>query len=149
MVMRYKKGKERDRVVVHFKNGKLLKGQTSDFVPAQGTFHVTSEQDHDKGRMYEIRCADLKAIFFVKTLEGDHAYVEKKNFNDVDASGRRGLKIKVEFSDGEVIRGMSFDYSKKFNGFFIMPIDPRSNNGKIYVIADHLRDVKTGIAAED
>lgn len=149
MVMRYQKRKERNRVVVHFKDGKLLKGQTSDFVPAQETFHITSEQEYDKGRTYEIKCAELKAIFFVKTLEGNHSYVEKKNFSEVDASGRRGLKIKVEFSDGEVIRGMSFDYSKKFNGFFIMPIDPRSNNGKIYVIADDLRNIKTGIAAED
>jgi len=59
------------------------------------------------------------------------------------------VKIKVEFSDGEIIRGMSYVYSKRKKGFFIFPVDPQSNNEKIYVLADSLRDVKVGIAAEE
>ena len=148
MAMLYERENERNRVVVHFKEGRLLKGYTNDFIPAQKTFHLTSESEEDEGRTYEIKCVDLKAIFFVKTLQGNKDYIEKKEFDDVNASGRRGLRIRVEFSDGEVIRGMSFDYSKKFNGFFIMPLDPQGNNGKVYVIADDLRDIKTGGEAE-
>jgi hypothetical protein len=149
MAMHYERKGEKNRVVVHFKDGRLIKGYTTDFVPARDIFHLVTEDGENKERTHEIRCSDLKAVFFVKTLEGDKDYEEKKHFDDIDASGRRGLKIKVEFSDGEVIRGMSFDYSQKFNGFFIMPVDPQSNNGKIYVIADDLLDVKTGPEAED
>ncbi len=44
---------------------------------------------------------------------------------------------------------MSFDYSKNFNGFFIKPVDPEANNGKVYVIADNLHDIQIGSKAEN
>lgn len=135
-------------VVVHFKDGRLLKGYTHDFTPLKEIFHLTSEQDDDKGSIYEVNCADLKAVFFVKSLEGNKDYVEKQSFDDVDISDLQGLKIKVEFMDGEIIRGISLGYSKTSKGFFIIPLDPQSNNERIYVIADALRDVKVGREAE-
>ncbi len=135
-------------VVAHFRDGGMLKGYTYDFVPARGTFHITSERSSDKGRIHEVNCADLKALFFVKTLEGKKEYVEKKRFNEIDSYGLLGLKIRVEFSDGEIIRGMSFDFSENFRGFYIMPVDPQGNNRKIYVIAEDLNDVKIGEEAE-
>jgi hypothetical protein len=98
--------------------------------------------------VYAISCADLKAIFFVKTLEGDRKYVERKRFEDVDGAGSRGLKIRVEFPDGEIIRGTSYDYSDKFKGFFIIPVDPKGNNEKVYVITDAVQGVKTGDLAD-
>ncbi len=147
--MKYDTSGERNRVVIHFKDGRLLKGYTHDFRPVRETFHLTSDQEVDKGHIYEIKCVDLKAIFFVRTLEGDKEYAEKKKFEEVDTAGHRGLKIKVEFPDGEVIRGTSFDYSEKFKGFFIIPVDPEGNNEKIYVIADALRDVKLGEMANE
>jgi len=58
------------------------------------------------------------------------------------------LKVKVEFADGEVIRGTSFGYSRNRKGFFVVPIDPKSNNERIYVVADNLRTVRVGSAAE-
>lgn len=135
-------------VVLHFKDGRLLKGFTHDFTPMKDAFHLTSEQSKDRGSEYEINCADLKAIFFVKTLEGNKDYVEKKRFDEVDTSGLKGLKIKAEFLDGEIIRGISLGYSKSSKGFFIIPVDPESNNERIYVIADALRNVKVGEEAE-
>lgn len=147
--MMYQPRDERHRVVVHFKDGRLLKGYTQDFIPAHETFHLTSEHQSDRGCVYEVQCADLKAIFFVKTLEGKRTYVEKKKFEEITGAGRRGLKIKVEFPDGEVIRGTSYDYSKKFKGFFIIPLDPRGNNEKIYVITDAVHDVRTGDLADE
>jgi len=139
---------ERNRIVAHFKDGKLLKGFTHDFAPMKQTFHLTSEQEGDKGSIVEVNVADLKAIFFVKSFEGNKDYVEKKKFQDVDTSRLRGLKIKVEFTDGEVLTGISLGYSKKRKGFFIIPIDPQSNNERIYIIADALRDVKLGSGAQ-
>jgi hypothetical protein len=131
-------------VVVHFKDGRLLKGFTHDFTPIKDAFHLTSEQGKDRGSEYEINCADLKAIFFVKTLEGNKDYVEKKKFEEVDTSGLKGLKIKAVFFDGEIIRGISLGYSKSSKGFFIIPVDPESNNERIYVITDAVRSVKVG-----
>jgi hypothetical protein len=126
----------------------LLKGFTHDFTPVKDTFHLTSELENDKGQIYEVFCPNLKAIFFVKTLLGNKGYKEKKRFNEVDTSGMRGIKIKIEFSDGEVMCGISLGYSKKRKGFFIVPVDPKSNNERVYVIASAVRDVKLGSAAE-
>jgi hypothetical protein len=135
-------------VVGHFKDGRLLKGFTRDFTPTKTSFHLTSEQDRDRGSEYEIELADLKAIFFVKTLEGNKDYAEKKRFEEVDTSGLKGLKIRVEFDDGEVIRGISLGYSKSSKGFFVIPVDPESNNERIYVNSESLRNIKVGAAAE-
>jgi len=139
---------ERNRIVVHFKDGRLLKGFTHDFTPVKDIFHVNSEQESDHGKIYEVFCPNLKAIFFVKTLTGDANYKEKKKFDEVDTSGLRGIKIKVEFNDGELLRGISLGYSKTRKGFFVIPVDPMSNNERVYVIANAVRDVKLGSAAE-
>lgn len=139
---------ERNRIVVHFKDGRLYKGFTHDFTPVKDTFHLTSELEHDKGKIYEVFCPNLKAVFFVKTLQGNPEYKEKKRFDEVDISNLRGIKIKIEFNDGEVMCGISLGYSKKRKGFFIVPVDPKSNNERVYVIASAVKDVKLGSAAE-
>ena len=139
----------RNRIVLHFSDNRLQKGYTHDFTPLREKFHLISEQQEDKGNIYEINCSDLKAIFFVRTLDGDRDYDEKKRFEDVDIAGLRGLKVKVEFPDGEVVRGTSFGYSKKRKGFFIVPVDPRSNNERIYVVATALSEVRVGAEAEE
>jgi len=140
---------ERNRIVARFKDARLLKGYTHDFNPVKETFHMTSELDHDKGKIYEVACSDLKAIFFVKTLTGNVNYKEKKRFDEVDATNLRGIKIKIEFNDGEVMCGISLGYSKNRKGFFIIPVDPQSNNERVYVIASSVRSVKLGSAALD
>ncbi|UCG30392.1 MAG: hypothetical protein JSV53_00525 [candidate division WOR-3 bacterium] len=138
----------RNRIVLHFKDNRLLKGYTHDFTPLREKFHLISEGEVDRGNVYEINCSDLKAVFFVKSLEGNRDYIEKKDFSDVDAVGLRGLKVKVEFPDGEVIRGTSFGYSRGRKGFFVIPVDPGSNNERIYVVANRVRDVRVGAEAE-
>ncbi|UCF71265.1 MAG: hypothetical protein JSW49_03010 [candidate division WOR-3 bacterium] len=139
---------DRNRIVVRFKDGRLLKGFTHDFTPVKDSFHLTSELESDRGQIHEIFCPNLKAIFFVKTLNGNVNYKEKKRFDEVDTSGLRGIKIKVEFNDGEVLRGISLGYSRTRKGFFVIPVDPNSNNERVYVISNAVRDVKLGSAAE-
>jgi hypothetical protein len=133
--------KEQNRIVAHYKNGRLLKGHTDDFVPAKETFRLMSEYGKNKRNTYEVRTSDLKALFFVKTLDGQRNYTEKNTFDEADTSDLRGVKVKAEFCDGEVIRGMSFDYSKDFRGFYIIPVDPQGNNDKVYIVTDSTRNI--------
>jgi len=144
--MLYNMRSEPNRIVVHYKDGKLLKGYALDFSPVKEMFHLTSAQERDEGEVYEISIDALKAIFFVKTLEGNKDYIEKKRFEDI-GSVSRGLKIEIRFKDGEVIRGTSLVYSEERAGFFMIPVDPESNNIRIFVLSNALRDVKTGSAA--
>ena len=146
--MTYQEETTRNKVVAHFTNGKLLKGYTHDFTPVRDIFHLTSQIKEDFGTIHEVKISDLKAIFFVKTWKGHLTYQEKKRFEEIDTSHLRGMKIKVVFKDGEIIRGVSLGYSKTKRGFFIIPLDPQSNNERIYAITAAVLEVKIAAAAE-
>jgi hypothetical protein len=137
-----------NKVVVHFNDGRLLKGYTHDFFPEKATFHVNRSQGTETEKTDEIKVADCKAIFFVRTPEGDVSYAEKKKFEDVAAKAQSGIKIKVVFKDGEVIRGISLGYNRARKGFFVLPVDPKSNNERIYIVAASAGKVTIGPDAE-
>ena len=137
----------RNRVVARYKRGGMLKGYTHDFTPLKEVFHVISEEGKGKEQISEVRTADLKAIFFVKSLGGNKAYAEKKLFDEVGNLPLGGVKIKVRFADGEVISGTSHGYGSERKGFFITPVDPRSNNERIFAFTHAIEEVKVGSAA--
>jgi hypothetical protein len=140
---------ERNKVVVRYRDGRMLKGYTHDFHPMKDTFHVVSEVAGDKGTAYDVNIADLKAVFFVETYDGR---ADRGLKNPVAAASRpatSGLKIRVEFFDGEVLRGTSLGYNKNKKGFFVLPGDPEDNNERVFVIAASVTDVKVGVAVLD
>jgi hypothetical protein len=140
---------QRNKVVARFKDGNILKGYTHDFFPNKATFHLNADESSGSEDIQEIKLADLKALFFVKSLQGNRDYNEIKEFADAGERRMQGIKIRVEFYDGEVLSGMSLGYNKNKPGFFIIPIDPDSNNERIYVIAAALKSVQVGdLAAE-
>ena len=130
------------RVVAHLKNRKLLKGSTHDFFPGKPTFHLTSDLDADRGKVHEVKVADLKALFFVKSLEGNREYHETNRFRDVDTSHLKGLRIQLHFKDGEIMRGTTLDYNAGKKGFFVNPVDPMSNNTLVYVVTDAVEEIR-------
>lgn len=138
---------KQNMVVAHFKDGTLEKGTTHDFLPARGSFHLTVSEGEEGGSTREVRLSDLKAVFFVKSLKGREGVHADKSFGDVDPAKLRGLKICVEFADGETLRGVSLGYSKDKPGFFVIPVDPDDNNERIYVVADACSKVLVGAAA--
>ena len=139
---------QRNKVVVHYSDGKLLKGYTHDFLPDKESFHLNTAMDPGVGTIHEVEISNLKAVFFVKSLEGNMAYVEKNRFENIDAKALHGIKIKVTFKDGEILRGISLGYSKVKKGFFVVPIDPQSNNERIYIVAGAASEVIVGPDAE-
>ncbi len=136
----------KNQVVVHFRDGTLQKGYTHDFTPLNDSFHLALEDG--SGEIKEIGITQLKAIFFVKSFDGNRSYVEKKFFEQVDQSRFRGLKIRVVFNDGEILRGISLGYSDKKNGFFLIPVDPDCNNDRIFVVSEACKDIKVGEIAQ-
>lgn len=136
----------RNQVVIRFRDGSLQKGYTHDFTPLRDSFHLTLEDGSDK--ILPIKISQLKAIFFVKTFDGNRSYIEKKFFEQVDQSRFRGLKIRVVFEDGEIIRGISLGYNENKKGFFLIPVDPDCNNDRIFIIAEACKDIKVGEIAQ-
>ncbi len=122
-------------VAAHFRDGKIIKGTTNDFAPMKPAFHVV---DCEKNQLTEIAVDDLKAIFFVKDLEGDNTY------NDCQDAEQKGLgqKIVVRFKDGELITGYTNGYAPTRKSFFVFPADANSNNIRVLVMKEATTEVK-------
>jgi hypothetical protein len=125
---------EQNKVVVRFKDGNIMKGNTSNFFPNKTLFHLTTVS----GEMENIYVEQLKAIFFVKESEGDDSRSDK--YDDEIAGG--GRKIQVEFSDSEVIIGYTLSYSPNRHGFFMTPADRKGNNERIFAVKSATKNVK-------
>lgn len=139
---------QRNKVVVHYSDGTLLKGYTHDFLPDKALFHVNTALEPGVGTTHEVKLSDLKAVFFVKTIDGNPAYRERNVFEDVNAKALHGIKIKVVFRDGETVRGISMGYSKTKKGFFVLPVDLQSNNERIFVVTGATTEIVVGPDAE-
>jgi len=123
-------------VVVGYRDGRREKGSTFDFVPTKGTFHLEAVQ----GGVHEVRVAELKAIYFVKDLEGNADYETINEFTD----GQRppGRKIRVVFEDDEELLGTTQGYAPERQGFFVVPADANANNSRVFVLAGAVRRVE-------
>jgi len=124
-----------NKVVVHDPDGPLIKGVTNNFFPNKDKFDVA---DDTTGEVREVPLVGLKAVFFVKSFEGDQSYQER---TDVERTGF-GKKIQVDFKDGETLVGYSPGFAKNRQGFFVFPADPESNNDRVYVITEATKDVR-------
>ena len=131
-----------NKVVARFKNGEVKKGTTRDFSPNKVVFHLqlfTGEAldvniEELKAVHFvndlEISIEELKAVFFVKDFEGNKDHQD--DYTDDIPDG--GVKVQIEFSDGEMIIGYTQGYSAVSSGFFLIPADFQNNNDHIYVI---------------
>jgi len=116
-----------NKIVIHFFDGKINKGTTADFFPDKESFHIN---DKDSNRVYEVNLKELKAVFFVKSFEGNPIYVEKLIVERVGL----GKRIRVRFKDGETMIGYTQGYAPNKMGFNFFPSDPDSNNEKAFIV---------------
>jgi hypothetical protein len=133
------------RVVARFSDGRVLKGTTQDFTANRPRFHLLPLGGGDP---VEIRCADLKAVFVVKTFEGDPERPKLRGFVAAPAETAQGKKIAVRFKDGELICGYTLSYTPDREGFFVSPADAEGNTLRAYVVTASTAEVKAGPAAE-
>jgi small nuclear ribonucleoprotein (snRNP)-like protein len=127
------------QVVVRYRSGRTLKGITSDFKPHREAFTIEESLPGAASRPVEVRLEELKAVFFVHSLEGNRDYSERKLQLPKDKIGRPLL---VTFRDGEAIRGTSVGAGLHGNGFYLFPADPRSNNKRIFVIRSAVEELR-------
>lgn len=128
-----------NKVVARFTDGRLLKGFTTDFVPAKESFHVTEAGAPAGSKPVQLQTKELKALFFVKDLAGDPKHQERNEFDP--AHPVAGRKIKVVFKDGETLVGTTQAYQPGRPGFFLIPADTESNIERCYIITAATQDV--------
>jgi hypothetical protein len=126
------------KVVARYTDGRVIKGFTQDFFPNKDRFHLILNENP---RTVEVLVQRLKAVFFVRDFSGNSQYQERKRYLQGENPG--GVKLEVTFADGEVLVGSTpLGYDPKRQGFFVTPVDPGSNNSKVFVVGSAVRGVR-------
>ncbi len=130
---------ERIKVVVRYRDGRVLKGLTQDFFPNKNSFHLFLA-DSPSAKPIEVLIKELKAVFIVKDFMGNPQYNERKEY--LDGEKPFGRKVEVTFEDGEVMVGSTMTYHHNPSSFFLFPVDPKSNNARVFVILSAVKQVR-------
>ncbi len=94
----------------------------------------------DSNLVEDCPLGNVKAVFLVKTFEGDYRRNALHFHNQTQVM--QGLWVRVEFDDAEIMEGMVLndrDYVLE-PGFLLIPTDPRSNNRMVYVLKAWLKN---------
>jgi hypothetical protein len=94
----------------------------------------------DSDATEDVPTKDAKAVFFVKTFDGDLRH-RALHFHE-HAPLVPGLWVRVYFYDNEMIEGL-ISNTKDFvleKGFYLIPTDPNGNNKLVYVLKSGLKD---------
>jgi hypothetical protein len=114
-----------NKAVLRYRDGKTERVTMGPIDPTHQVLSITREN----GQAGEIPFAELKAVFFPAVAEPGQPGEQPS-----------GSAIAVEFSDGEVIRGVAH-YNPERNGFFLFPSD-RSKNDRIFVVNSAIASIE-------
>jgi hypothetical protein len=117
------------KVVAHYINGRVVKGVSHDINPKRPFCHIRTAAEGT----VSVKLSDLKALFFVKDLDGDAKRKEGDMLETRDPRARGARPIQVEFADGERVVGLTAGYPPQGPFYFVLPVDARSNNVRILV----------------
>ena len=138
--------KNQNLVVARYRDGKMIRGVTHDFGPQKKGFHVNTVEKHGRtvdGKVFEILLSELKAVFFVKSLEGRQGPPSLKGLMEEKSEAPGLMKVRVTFFDGEILVGTTHGYTPERDGFFIVPLERDSNNLRIFVVSSAVKKVET------
>ena len=130
-------------VIIRFLDGRIIRGYIDKF--SQQNSHISIVDE--KSNKQSIQLNQLKAVFYVKSFEGNKHYAEKKTFRETK---QKGKKILVRFKDGESLTGhlegdvpweRGFFLEPKKGGFFLIPSDYKSNNRRVFVVSEAVTNV--------
>ena len=134
--------KVQNLVVARYRDGRTIKGTTYDFGPQKKAFHVVPLGE-EGGKVSEILLSELKAVFFVKSLEGKQNHPLGREVIEEKAEPAGLMKVKITFFDGETLVGTTHGYALERQGFFIVPLEGDSNNLRIFVVSKTVQQVDT------
>jgi hypothetical protein len=118
-----------NEVVVRYLDGTLLKGTSLDVDPGRPTCHVRPPT----GAVVEVALNKVKALFFVRSLEGDPKHTDVHDINPSDPRLRGSTAMTITFKDGEQLTGLTNHFPPTRPFFFVMPIDTGANNLRVLV----------------
>ena len=133
-----------NKIVVHYLDGTIQRGYTTDFQAQKEVFHLVVKKDKQENSIL-VNTDNVKAVFFVKALRGmnQNGHEAQMTFEDEEFKDKNlvGKKVKIEFIDGEVLYGLTLGYSAQRKGFFFTPIDQETNNERIFAVLHAVKDI--------
>lgn len=126
------------KIVVRYREGRLLKGFTHDFHPSRTQFTLWPALNSAPSERMYVPTSQLKAVFFVRDFNGNPDYCDARSFG-AHTAGRR---LEVTFADDEVLLGSTLNYRPDGVGFFINPADAGGNNLRVFVVGSAIRHVR-------
>jgi len=131
----------RQRLVVHYKDGRVSYGVSYHLNPRENYFHLdcTDLEGHATDERETVTFSDIKAVFYVRAYDGkfDKRYPRP-------AVDTRGPELVVEFEDGEVLEGRAVNpVAEDTARFTLVPHDEGSNNLGVLVERSATRGVFT------
>jgi len=131
---------DRIRVIAKYRTGHMIRGFVENFNPDRTECNIQLVDEPDQRAL--VHLDELKAVFFVKTFEGDPHYKERKTFKRGDDTA--GRRVRIKFYDGEAMAGTTSTLNRDRIGFFITPADDKSNNRKVFVIFTATTSIEFG-----
>lgn len=129
-----------NKVVARYRDGSMIKGITYDFAPEKKVFHVVSTSSGEK-TTHTIIPSDLKALFFVKALDGNQFATISHNGPGEETFMQGVKKLKITFFDNEELLCTSHVYAPGKEAFFVNPMELDSNNIRIYINGGAVKQV--------
>ncbi|MGH7702301.1 MAG: DUF6982 domain-containing protein [Gemmatimonadales bacterium] len=118
-----------NQVVARYQDGRLVKGTSLDVDPNRPTCHVRLVA----GTAVEVKLQELKALYFVRSLEGNRDHQEGTQVEAADPRTHGSVQVALRFQDGERLVGLTNRYPPNKPYFFVVPVDAKSNNVRILV----------------
>lgn len=122
-------------VVARYLDGRMVKGFCRGFTPSRGFVQISPLPDAPASSLMTVPMRQLKGLFFVHDLER-----APQALDPTPAS--RGRTIEVTFTDGEVLKGTTLNYTVDGPGFFLSPHEERGNNLRVYVTTAAVHHVR-------
>jgi len=115
------------RIVLHTVEGQVLRGSIANADLSDLDLPLIQPS----GAVARIPAEQVKAIFFMLSA-GERPLAAA------------GTRMRVTFGDGRQISGLSPDYSPDSVGFFVLPLEGRTNTARVWVYRAAVRQIAIG-----
>jgi hypothetical protein len=94
------------KVVAHFLNGRLVKGSSTSIALDRPICHVMTRNQG----VVDVTLSEVKALFFVKDLEGNRTYRDHQVIGSTDRRATGAKRLQITFRDGEQLVALAPTY---------------------------------------
>ena len=115
------------RIVLHTVEGQVLRGSIANADLEDSELPLIQPN----GAVARVPAGNVKAIFFMLPAGEQPPQTS-------------GTRVQITFGDGRQISGFAPDYSAESGGFFVLPLDARTNTARVWVYRAAIRQMSVG-----